>query len=78
MQALSLQHVLLAAAAVAIALYLWHYRPSSLEAIAPCIWASVWFRSVCSSTWVSATVDAAALGIRISNSTAGLVGLMPR
>src|SRR5437667_4181047 len=26
------QHVLLAAAAVAIALYLWHYRPSSLEA----------------------------------------------
>src|SRR5207302_1678454 len=29
---LPLQHVLLAAAAVAIALYLWHYRPSSLEA----------------------------------------------
>src|SRR5437773_323619 len=32
MRALPLQHVLLAAAAVAIALYLWHYRPSSLEA----------------------------------------------
>src|SRR5438309_756152 len=32
MHALPLQDVLLAAAAVAIALYLWHYRPSSLEA----------------------------------------------
>src|SRR5438132_1163723 len=32
MRALPLQHVLLAAAPVAIALYLWHYRPSSLEA----------------------------------------------
>src|SRR5438067_2503276 len=32
MPALSLQHILLVAAALAIALYLWHYRPSSLEA----------------------------------------------
>src|SRR5438132_8645593 len=32
MPALPLQHILLVAAALAIALYLWHYRPSSLEA----------------------------------------------
>src|SRR2546430_1626139 len=32
MPALPLQHILLVAAALAITLYLWHYRPSSLEA----------------------------------------------